>query len=107
MSVGTWLLAVLIMELVAIVCVAYLAFGGFFKGMRPLAKIGIFLITTGLMVQIMRTLHFFEFGAYPVDTFFPLWVTKDIGGSLLIFDLFLAYVQRKFTKQANTEQAQA
>lgn len=89
MSVGAWLFGVLVMELVAIMCVAYLSFDGFFKGMRILAKVGILMMTTGLMVQIMRTLHFFEFGAYPVDTFFPLWVTKDIGASVLIFDLVL------------------
>ena len=89
MSVGDWLLAVLVMELVAIVCVAFLSFGGFFNGMRMLAIVGILLLTTGLMVQIMRSLHFFEFGAYPVDTFFPLWITKDIGASIVIFDLVL------------------
>jgi hypothetical protein len=46
-------------------------------------------MTAGLMVQIMRSLHYFELGAYPVDNFLPLWVTKDIGASLIIFDLFL------------------
>lgn len=89
MNVGAWLFAVLIIELIAIVLVAYLSFSGFFDGMRVLAKIGIWLMTAGLMVQIMRSLHYFELGAYPVDTIFPLWVTKDIGASLIIFDLFL------------------
>lgn len=89
MSVGGWLLLVLVIELAAILLVAYLSFSGFFESMRLLAKIGIWVMTTGLMVQIMRTLHYFEFGAYPVDTIFPLWVTKDIGASLLIFDLAL------------------
>lgn len=89
MNVGAWLLFVLIIELIAIVLVAYLSFSGFFHDMRLIAKIGIWVMTTGLMVQIMRSLHFFEFGAYPVDTIFPLWVTKDIGASLIIFDLFL------------------
>lgn len=96
MSVGAWLLTVLFVELAAIGCAAYLAFGGFFEGMRTLAKVGVFMMTMGLMVQIMRTLHFFEFGAYPVDTFFPLWVTKDIGASILIFDLVLMSRQRPF-----------
>ena len=89
MSVGAWLLAVLVIELVAIVGVAYLAFSGFFEGMRIVAKIGVWVMTTGLMVQIMRSLHYFEFGAYPIDTIFPLWVTKDIGASLIVLDLFL------------------
>jgi hypothetical protein len=89
MNVGAWLFAVLIIELIAIMLVAYLSFSGFFHDMRPVAKIGIWVMTTGLMVQIMRSLHYFEYGAYPVDTIFPLWVTKDIGASLIVFDLFL------------------
>ena len=89
MNVGAWLLAVLILELIAIMLVAYLSFSGFFHYMRPVAKIGIWVMTTGLMVQIMRTLHYFEFGSYPIDSIFPLWVTKDIGASLIVFDLFL------------------
>jgi hypothetical protein len=51
-------------------------------------------MTTGLMVQVMRSLHFFEFGAYPVDTLFPLWITKDIGASIIIFDLALLHFRR-------------
>jgi hypothetical protein len=89
MNVGAWLLAVLVIELIAIMLVAYLSFSGFFHEMRTLAKIGVWVMTTGLMVQIMRSLHYFEFGSYPIDTIFPLWVTKDIGASLIIFDLFL------------------
>lgn len=89
MNVGGWLLAVLIIELIAILLVAHLSFSGFFHEMRILAKIGIWVMTTGLMVQIIRSLHYFEFGVYPIDTIFPLWVTKDIGASLIIFDLFL------------------
>jgi hypothetical protein len=94
MNVAGWLLAVLVLELIAIVLVAYLSFSGFFDGMRIVAKIGIWMMTTGLMVQIMRSLHYFEFGAYPVDTIFPLWVTKDIGASLIVFDLFLLSKKR-------------
>jgi hypothetical protein len=89
MNVGAWLMNVLIIETFAIGCVAYLAFTGFFVPMRLLAKVGILMMTAGLVVQITRTLHFFEFGAYPVDSIFPLWVTKDIGASLVIFDLML------------------
>jgi hypothetical protein len=95
MNVGAWLLAVLIIELVAILLVAYLSFSGFFHGMRILAKIGVWVMTTGLIVQIMRSLHYFEFGAYPIDTIFPLWVTKDIGASLIVFDLFLLSRKRR------------
>jgi hypothetical protein len=82
------------MELIAVFVVAFLAFSGFFTDMRMLSKIGIFVMTMGLMVQIMRSLHYFEFGAYPTDTLFPLWITKDIGASLIIFDLALLHFRK-------------
>lgn len=94
MTLTDWLMSVLVVELIAIFTVAFLAFTGFFTEMRMLAKIGIFVITMGLMVQIMRSLHYFEFGAYPVDTLFPLWITKDIGASLIIFDLVILHFRK-------------
>ena len=87
-------MSILVIELVAIFTVAFLAFSGFFTDMRMLSKIGIFVMTTGLMVQVMRSLHFFEYGAYPVDTLFPLWIIKDIGASLIIFDLALLHFRK-------------
>jgi len=94
MTVVHWLMAILVMELIAVFLVAFLAFSGFFTDMRMLSKIGIFVMTTGLMVQVMRSLHFFEYGVYPVDTFFPLWITKDIGASIIIFDLALLHFRK-------------
>lgn len=94
MTVIYWLIGVLMIELVAILTVAYLAFSGFFLDMRMLSKIGIFIMTAGLIVQIMRTLYFIDYGSYPVDTFFPLWITKDIGASIIIFDLAILHFKR-------------
>jgi hypothetical protein len=94
MTLTDWLMSILVIELVAIFTVAFLAFSGFFTDMRMLSKIGIFVMTMGLMVQIMRSLHYFEFGAYPTDTLFPLWITKDIGASLIIFDLALLHFRK-------------
>ena len=94
MTLTDWLMSILVMELIAVFVVAFLAFTGFFTDMRMLSKIGIFVMTMGLMVQIMRSLHYFEFGAYPTDTLFPLWITKDIGASLIIFDLALLHFRK-------------
>jgi hypothetical protein len=94
MTLVHWLMSILVMELIAVFVVAFLAFSGFFTDMRMLSKIGIFVMTMGLMVQIMRSLHYFEFGAYPTDTLFPLWITKDIGASLIIFDLALLHFRK-------------
>jgi hypothetical protein len=87
-------MSILVVELIAIFLVAFLAFAGFFTEMRMLSKVGIFVMTMGLMVQIMRSLHYFEYGAYPTDTLFPLWITKDIGASLIIFDLALLHFRK-------------
>jgi hypothetical protein len=94
MTLTDWLMSILVIELIAVFVVAFLAFTGFFTDMRMLSKIGIFVMTMGLMVQIMRSLHYFEFGAYPTDTLFPLWITKDIGASLIIFDLALLHFRK-------------
>jgi hypothetical protein len=94
MTVTYWLITVLIIELIAILTVAFLAFSGFFSDMRMFSKIGIFVLTTGLIVQIMRTLYYLDYGSYPVDTFFPLWITKDIGASIIVFDLALLHFRR-------------
>jgi len=94
MTVTYWLITILIIELIAILTVAFLAFSGFFSDMRMFSKIGIFVMTTGLIVQIMRTLYFIDYGSYPVDTFFPLWITKDIGASIIVFDLALLHFRK-------------
>ena len=94
MTILHWLMSILVIELIAIFMVAFLAFTGFFTEMRMLSKVGIFVMTMGLMVQIMRSLHYFEYGAYPTDTLFPLWITKDIGASLIIFDLALLHFRK-------------
>ena len=87
-------MSILIIELIAVFVVAFLAFSGFFTDMRMLSKIGIFVMTMGLMVQVMRSLHYFEFGSYPIDTLFPLWITKDIGASIIIFDLAMLHFRK-------------
>ena len=94
MTVTYWLITILIIELISILTVAFLAFSGFFSDMRMFSKIGIFVMTTGLIVQIMRTLYFIDYGSYPVDTFFPLWITKDIGASIIVFDLALLHFRK-------------
>ena len=91
MTLIHWLMSILVIELIAVFVVAFLAFSGFFTDMRMLSKVGIFVMTTGLMVQVMRSLHYFEFGSYPVDT---LWITKDIGASIIIFDLALLHFRK-------------
>lgn len=90
MSVAITLWVVLVIEVAAVLCVAYLALSGLLEGVRFLSKVGILLATFGLVIQVVRTLYFSKHGVYPPDVIVPLWATKDLGISLLIFDLTLA-----------------
>jgi len=50
-----------------------------------MVKLALLFLIAGLIVQIVRSVHYLHEGSYPVDKVFPLWITKDIGASLLIF----------------------
>jgi hypothetical protein len=54
-------------------------------GFDWLMAVGMYLATFGLFAQVTRTHHYLKFNTYPVDEWFPLWVTKDIGISIMIF----------------------
>jgi hypothetical protein len=56
-----------------------------FATMKPLLKLGLLLFAFGIVVQLIRSFHFFNFGAYPADKYVPLWALKDVGGSLILY----------------------
>lgn len=83
-----WLFVVLLIEVPAIAMVAM------HRQLRPMLyamgfdwrmMVGIYMLTAGLFVQVGRTYNYFKFGAYPVDEWFPMWVLKDIGGSIMLY----------------------
>jgi hypothetical protein len=39
-------------------------------------------------------MNYIKFNAYPVDEWFPFWVTKDIGISVMLFCLIRLAVQQ-------------
>jgi cytochrome b561 len=47
--------------------------------------VGIYLSTIGLIAQVGRTNHYLKFNVYPVDEWFPVWVLKDVGISIMVF----------------------
>jgi hypothetical protein len=51
-----------------------------------LFKAGLIMLMMGLIVQLSRSAHYATTGTYPVDNYFPLWILKDIGASILIFE---------------------
>jgi hypothetical protein len=51
-----------------------------------LFKVGLITLMMGLSIQLVRSMHYATTGTYPVDNYFPLWILKDIGASIMIFE---------------------
>ena len=66
------------------------------QDMHMLQKVGFALFVFGLVVQVVRTVHYLEFGSYPVDHYFPMWLTKDLGIMALIY--YYSFIHPKVTK---------
>jgi hypothetical protein len=84
-DIATWLSIMLVIEGAAILFVGWLSVSGHVLQFPKILSIGILLLSFGLMVQVIRSLYYLEHGHYPVDTVFPFWILKDIGGSLIIY----------------------
>lgn len=84
-QIVTWLTIMLVVGAIAIASMLAFAFTGDIKKLPKLLSTGLIILTVGLFVQIIRSMHYFEFGKYPVDYIFPMWVLKDLGGSLIIY----------------------
>jgi hypothetical protein len=63
--------------------------------MHILQKVGFALLVFGLVVQVVRSVHYLQFGFYPIDKYFPLWLTKDVGIMVLIFFYSFLYPKSK------------
>lgn len=88
LEIKIWLVLVLLIEVPAIAMVVLHA--PLMKLLRAigfgrLMAVGIYLSTIGLIAQVGRTNHYLKFNVYPVDEWFPVWVLKDVGLSIIIF----------------------
>lgn len=92
-AIVMWLAIMLVIEVSAIASLLWLAVSGSALKLNKMLAVGVLLMTFGLAVQVVRSMHYFEFGKYPVDKVFPWWVLKDLGGSLIIF--YLTFIWRK------------
>ena len=61
--------------------------------MHILQKVGFALLVFGLVVQVVRSVHYLQFGSYPIDRHVPLWLAKDAGIMVLIY--FYSFVNPK------------
>lgn len=80
--VAIWLSVVALFEVPAIAAAMLMALDDRIYKNDNILLFGFALMTLGMMAQIYRTIHYFKYGAYPIDVFFPLWVLKDIGFSI-------------------------
>lgn len=96
-EIKAWLILVMLIEVPAIAMVAMhlqLRAALARMGFGWLMLTGIFLCTFGLCVQVGRSMNYIKFNAYPVDEWFPLWITKDIGISIMLFCLIRLAVKQ-------------
>jgi cytochrome b561 len=96
-EIKVWLILVLLIEVPAIAMVAchlQLRAALARMGFGWLMLTGILLCTFGLCVQVGRSMNYIKFNAYPVDEWFPFWITKDIGISIMLFCLIRLAVKQ-------------
>lgn len=91
-QVAFWLVSAGIVEVIAVFIAIFVVFPSD-NDWHTLLKAGFALMVLGLVVQIVRSIHYLEHGYYPIDVYFPMWITKDIGASLLIY--YFAFVHPK------------
>lgn len=88
LEIKIWLTLVLLIEVPAIAMVVLhspLLAKLKAVGLNWVMAVGLYLSTIGLIAQVGRTNHYLKFNAYPLDEWFPVWVLKDVGISIMIF----------------------
>lgn len=91
-QVAFWLVSVGVVDLLAVIVAAFVLFTEQ-SPLAPMQKVGVAFLVMGLVVQLARSSHYLMHGTYPVDNYFPLWITKDIGAIILIF--FYTFIKPK------------
>lgn len=94
--VAMWLAIALIFQSAAILTAFICVFAKHDNSLHPLLKVGFASTVFGLVVQIVRSMHYLDNGYYPIDKIFPMWLTKDIGAIILIY--YFAFIHPKVSK---------
>jgi hypothetical protein len=90
-----WLITMGVIELIAVAVAIFAVFPAG-HDLHVVLKIGFAVMVFGLVVQLGRSVYYLQHGSYPVDVYFPLWISKDIGASILIY--YYAFVHQRGTK---------
>jgi hypothetical protein len=83
-----WLLLVMAFSVVALGAAMVLTHGAYWQTRDKTFRVGFLLLCLGLGVQTYRSIHYLQFGTYPVDHYFPTWIVKDVGFCLIIWSEF-------------------
>ena len=92
-QVAMWLAIMLVIELVAVFVAFVYVFARDSNHLHIVQKVGFAFMVFGLVVQVVRSIHYLEHGFYPVDRIFPMWITKDIGACILIY--YYSFLHRR------------
>jgi hypothetical protein len=83
-----WLLLVMGFSVVALGAAMVLTHGAYWQTRDKTFRVGFLLLCLGLGIQTYRSIHFLQFGFYPVDHYFPTWIVKDVGFCLIVYSEF-------------------
>lgn len=90
--VAFWLTLALVFQVLAI-GVAFVYVFAKPEGLHALLKVGFAFSVFGLVVQIVRSIHYLDNGFYPVDRYVPMWLAKDAGAMILVY--YFAFIHKR------------
>lgn len=92
-QIAFWLITAGFFEIIAVFVAIFVVFPDEKQNLHIVLKSGFSLMVMGLVVQIIRSIHYLQHGGYPTDHIFPMWLTKDIGASVMIY--YFAFIHGK------------
>jgi nitric oxide reductase large subunit len=84
-----WLMLVMGFSALAMVASIILIHRRHWQEQDKVFRIGFLLLCLGLGVQTFRSIHYLQFGTYPIDFYFPTWIVKDAGFCLIVYSKFM------------------
>lgn len=91
--VEMWLMLVMGFSVVALATAMILTHSQYWQTLDKTFRVGFLLLCLGLGVQTFRSIHYLQFGSYPIDFYFPTWIVKDIGFCLIVYSYFMKSVK--------------
>jgi len=87
--VEIWLVIVMLVSFCALALVVKIQHTMFWHTLPKTFRVGVILLSLGLGVQTYRSVVYLITGAYPVDSYFPTWIVKDLGFCLIVYSTYI------------------